>query len=74
MRDDPGRSPQIELEPEKFLMAHFPAARTWTSGVHREKVSQIAPNFTVSLGSSQGTNPRTGGHSKRKRPLSEVFP
>ena len=26
MRDDPGRSPQIELEPgEKFLMAHFPA-------------------------------------------------
>ena len=38
-----------------------------------KKVSQIVSNFTVSLGSSQGTNPRTGGHSKRKRPLSEVF-
>ena len=39
-----------------------------------KKVSQIVPNCTVSLGSSQGTNPRTGGHSKRKSPLTEVFP
>ena len=31
-------------------------------------------HFTVSLGSSQGTNPRTGGHSKRKTPLTKVFP
>ena len=41
VRDDPGRSLQIELEPEKFLMAYFPGQSVYeqTSGVLRHTES-----------------------------------
>ena len=85
VRDDPGRSPQIELEPERSFDGPLSGQSVYeqTSGVLRHtgtgleagagaKVARPTRpptrrhHFTVSLGSSQGTNPRTGGHFSQK--------
>ena len=90
VRDDPGRSPQIELDPERSFDGPLSGQSVYeqTSGVLRHTGTGLEAgagakvelptrpptrrhHFTVPLGSSQGTNPRTGGHSKRKTPLTE---
>ena len=77
VRDDPGmraRSRRTILKSSSIAKNCLRSSSTWTSGsTGTKKVSQIVPNCTVSLGSSQGTNPRTGGHSKLKRPPTKVF-
>ena len=78
VRDDPGmraRSRRTIWNRARLRRTVCDRARPGLAGsTGTWKVSKIVPNCTVSLGSSQGTNPRTGGLSKRKTPLTKVFP
>ena len=70
VRDDPGmraRSRRTIWNRARLRRTVCDRARHGLAGsTGTKKVSQKVPNFTVSLGSSQGTNPRTGGHCSRK--------